>query len=47
MLTADRGWQDQNGRTRSVQQTLGHRFSKRFGFPVKVTGASRTDHVRH
>ena len=40
-----RGWQDQSDRTRSVQQTLGHRFSKRFGFAVKVTGASRTDHV--
>jgi tRNA pseudouridine38-40 synthase len=43
-----KGWQDQNDPDqRTVQGTIGQHMSKRFNVPIKVTGASRTDHGVH
>jgi tRNA U38,U39,U40 pseudouridine synthase TruA len=36
-----RGWQDQDKKFRTVQGTLHLRFSERFGYEMRVTGASR------
>lgn len=42
-----RGWQDQKGSSRTVQETLRHRLGQRFDMSVRVVGASRTDQGVH
>jgi tRNA pseudouridine38-40 synthase len=42
-----KGWQEQESGTRTVQGTLSRTFQKRFGMPIRCTGASRTDHGVH
>jgi tRNA U38,U39,U40 pseudouridine synthase TruA len=42
-----KGWQEQESGTRTVQGTLSRTLQKRFGMPIRCTGASRTDHGVH